>query len=309
MFRLTHHANACPILADLSERQVANASGYIRENQGYLLKDRADIEFLKDLKTPSVGERAHKLLRALSKMYPAAGTEIFPRILHLDNQIQLFRGIDSRGFEPDENGGRAAVQMFPYLGFSWSESGNELMYILMDYLCDGVGYLTGEPYRLQSGGFTPCKVAISPSGWEFLEESGLSDGSTGFVAMWFDDSMDLPWKEAIYPAIVDAGYEPLRIDKREHNNKIDDEIVASIRRSRFVVADFTGGRGGVYYEAGFAHGLDIPVIWSVRKDWLSQLHFDTRQFNHIPWSDSDLASFRSALKFRIEATLGKGPIK
>ena len=56
--------------------------------------------------------------------------------------------------------------------------------------------------------------------------------------------------------IKDAGYEAVRIDKQRHLNKIDDEIVAEIRRARFLVADFTQGetgpRGGVYYEAGFS---------------------------------------------------------
>jgi hypothetical protein len=50
--------------------------------------------------------------------------------------------------------------------------------------------------------------------------------------------------------ISDAGFEPLRINMKEHVNKICDEIIAEIRRSRFVVADYTGQRGGVYYEAG-----------------------------------------------------------
>ena len=82
---------------------------------------------------------------------------------------------------------------------------------------------------------------------------------------------------------------PVRIDQQEHNNKIDDEIIAEIRRSRFVVADFTqgekGARGGVYYEAGFAQGLGIEVIFTCRKDVLdnNDIHFDTRQYNHIGW--------------------------
>ncbi len=37
---------------------------------------------------------------------------------------------------------------------------------------------------------------------------------------------------------------------------------------RFMIADFTGHRGGVYFEAGFAHGLGIPVIWTCREDQL-----------------------------------------
>jgi len=62
--------------------------------------------------------------------------------------------------------------------------------------------------------------------------------------MWFHDSTDEPWEEGIKRGIEDAGYEAVRIDQQEHNNKIDDEIIAEIRRSRFVVADFTQGDDG-----------------------------------------------------------------
>ena len=62
---------------------------------------------------------------------------------------------------------------------------------------------------------------------------------------------------SIETAISGAGYKPVRIDKHQHNNRIDDEIVAAIRQSRFVVADFTQQRGGVYFEAGLAMGLMV----------------------------------------------------
>jgi nucleoside 2-deoxyribosyltransferase len=67
------------------------------------------------------------------------------------------------------------------------------------------------------------------------------------------------------------------------------------------VADFTGHRGGVYYEAGFALGLGRPVIWTCHKDHLTQAHFDTRQYNHIEWSDS--RELRERLRNRILATI------
>jgi hypothetical protein len=40
-------------------------------------------------------------------------------------------------------------------------------------------------------------------------------------------------RKADAPAIRDSGYEPMRIDRKEHINKIDDEIIAEIRRSCF----------------------------------------------------------------------------
>ena len=109
----------------------------------------------------------------------------------------------------------------------------------------------------------------------------------------------------------DLGYEPLRIDRKEHINKIDDEIIAEIRRSRFLVADFTqgesGARGGVYYEAGFAHGLNIPVIFTCQENAIGKVHFDTRQYNHITWKTPE--ELQARLAQRISATIGDGPLK
>ncbi len=129
--------------------------------------------------------------------------------------------------------------------------------------------------------------------------------------MWFDKSMDDAYSNGISPAIRDAGYQPIRLDREQFNNKIDDEIIAAIRRARFVVADFTqadsGARGGVYYEAGFAHGRDIPVIFTCRENAISQVHFDTRQYNHITWATPD--DLRKRLAERISATIGDGPFR
>ena len=127
--------------------------------------------------------------------------------------------------------------------------------------------------------------------------------------MWFHESMAEAFEKGIKPAVEDAGYEPLRIDRKEHINKIDDEIIAEIRRSRFLVADFThgedGARGGVYYEAGFAHGLGIPFIFTCRDDTVETLHFDTNHYSHIVWSDP--MDLREKLKNRILAVIGEGP--
>ena len=99
--------------------------------------------------------------------------------------------------------------------------------------------------------------------------------------MWFDKSMDSVLDNAIYLAVEEAGYEPIRIDRVEHIDKVDDKIIAEIRSSKFLIADLTGHRNGVYFEAGFACGRGIPVIWCVREDYLKKAHFDVRQFNLI----------------------------
>jgi nucleoside 2-deoxyribosyltransferase len=151
------------------------------------------------------------------------------------------------------------------------------------------------------------ELSLTFDGYTRLEQLQSIPGLTeqGFVAMWFGAEVQGVYEKGIAPAISDAGYRSMRIDQKEHNNKIDDEIIAEIRRSRFVVADFTCGllsdegtetaipRGGVYYEAGFAQGLGIPVIWTCRED-------------HITWKTPE--ELREKLRNRIGAVLGDGPL-
>jgi len=128
----------------------------------------------------------------------------------------------------------------------------------------------------------------------------------GFVAMWFNDDLNPLYESSFAPAIRAAGYDPMIIRKKEHSNKIDDEIISEIRRSAFLVADFTGHRGGVYFEAGYAMGRSLQVIWTCRKEDLKNLHFDIRQYNCIDWDTPD--DLKARLQKRIEALLGRGPI-
>jgi hypothetical protein len=152
-------------------------------------------------------------------------------------------------------------------------------------------------------------MRLTMRGWEKFTELTQQGAATSqaFVAMWFDDSTQDVWANGLQKGIVSAGYEPLRIDAKEHVNKICDEIIAEIRRSRFVVADYTGHRGGVYYEAGYASGLGLTVIPTCQKNELSKLHFDVRQYNCIDWETP--AELASRLQARIEAVIGDGPRK
>lgn len=113
------------------------------------------------------------------------------------------------------------------------------------------------------------------------------------------------YERGLRVGIERAGHMPVRVDRTEHVNRIDDEIVAWIRRSAFVVADFTEQKAGVYFEAGFALGLSLPVIWSCRKDDISKLHFDVRRYICIDRTDENELARR--LQLRIEAIVGRGP--
>lgn len=153
-------------------------------------------------------------------------------------------------------------------------------------------------------GHLGLQYILTALGWERIREirkTTLVDSKQAFVAMNFNPELNSLFDVGIEPAINNAGFKPYRIDREEHNDKIDDLIIAEIRRSRFMVADFTGHRQGVYFEAGFALGLGIPVIWCCNKADLNDTHFDTRQYNHIDW-DSE-KELQARLYERIRATI------
>jgi hypothetical protein len=157
--------------------------------------------------------------------------------------------------------------------------------------------------------------SIHPPMWQLLAKGHIiHEQMTGrrrgavqaFVAMWFAPELKPAYEQGFAVAISGAGYSPLRVDMAEHAGKIDDRIIAEIRRSAFIVADFTGHRGGVYYEAGFAHGLNRPAFFACRDDHKNKLHFDVRQYNTILWKEP--TDIIRSLQNRILAVLGAGSL-
>jgi nucleoside 2-deoxyribosyltransferase len=185
------------------------------------------------------------------------------------------------------------------LGAAYCETPNELGII--------VRHLVNEGYLENRDGPTGQRARLAPKGHMYADElrSRRAASSQGFIAMWFDASMEDAGRNGFEPGIRNAGYKPHRVDGAEHIDKIDDRIIAEIRRSRFLVADLTEHRNNVYYEAGFAAGLDKPVFYTCRADHAEEIHFDIRQFNYIKWDTP--AELAERLQARIEAVLGAGP--
>jgi len=166
-------------------------------------------------------------------------------------------------------------------------------------ILNGEGFLSGE--------LDPA-IRLTPKG--LLEAEGYLTSATAtpqvFVAMSFSEAMTPAYVGGFEPGIRAAGYRPLRIDGKEHVNSISDEIMAEIRRSRFVVADYTEMNNGVYFEAGFAFGLGKLVIPTCQADHLAKLHFDIRHINTLTWKTPD--DLASGLAKRISAVVGDGPL-
>jgi hypothetical protein len=181
-------------------------------------------------------------------------------------------------------------------GVSYSSDENQVK-LLTDILFDD-GSLRPEAETYTS---------ISAKGFLAAEALGASKSGSaqGFVAMWFDHSLRDAWTNGFDVGIRSAGFRPFRIDIKEYVGGITDEIMAEIRRSRFVVADYTGQVNGVYFEAGFAPGLGLTVIPTCRADEVPKLHFDIKHLNTLLWNTP--AELADGLNRRIRAVIGAGP--
>jgi nucleoside 2-deoxyribosyltransferase len=143
-------------------------------------------------------------------------------------------------------------------------------------------------------------IDISP---EFNRQN---NSSKCFIAMSFNETLNNLVDEVFKPAAEEAGnFIAFRIDHKEHNDNIDDHIIVEIKESRFIIADLTGQKQGVYWEAGFAEGLGKKVIYTCRKDEIDgkKVHFDLNHRNIIVWEEKELNVFKQRLVDRIKATI------
>ncbi len=264
------NSNGKQILGPPKHRRRANASAWIYRHPGEKIGSNMVYE-LAGLESPSVLDRVDIMLRQMASECEGVG-----KAINVGEESWM-----PRTYSVDRHEVHGLAGLLSDLGrITVSVSTTDLSNIL---------------------------AVITAEGWRRLEEMGRVqiESTQGFVAMWFRPSLNRLYDEAIAPAIDAAGYDALRVDDLQHIDKIDDRIVAEIRQSRFLVADYTGRRGGVYWEAGFAFGLGIPVVMTCCKREIKKLHFDIRQYNCIDWtSRSDL---RERLENRIKAVIGPGP--
>jgi len=149
-------------------------------------------------------------------------------------------------------------------------------------------------------------LCLTYRGWNRIDEllETQSKHNQGFIAMMFDEAL-FEVEQAIKNAISKAGYKASIIKDKQYNGQIVPEILYEIRQSDFVIADMTGNRGGVYYEAGYGLGVGKELIITVNENLEDeQPHFDIAQINQIRYSSPE--ELEQRLYDRIIATVGKG---
>lgn len=129
-----------------------------------------------------------------------------------------------------------------------------------------------------------------------------------FVAMKFSKGMNSYYEEGYKPVIQSLNYAAMRIDEKDFTGSIIGEIVKEIPDSVALIADLTGNRGGVYYEAGIARGLQlcnhpIKLLLTCQQDFFDneKVHFDVSGDNILLYSGCE--DLKQKLQKRLFAVL------
>ncbi len=134
-----------------------------------------------------------------------------------------------------------------------------------------------------------------------------------FIASAFDwDDVDAIYDKVVKKLLREMDIQPLRVNRTEHNDDIDDKIMELLDASDLCIADLTYARPSVYYEAGYAFASGKPVIYIARGDHSRprdddehgnrKIHFDLQMKNIIWWTSPNEA-FRQRLKSRLNHVL------
>lgn len=121
-----------------------------------------------------------------------------------------------------------------------------------------------------------------------------------FVAMSFNNKLDEIYHQGIAKAVEQCGLIPIRIDLVDFNDEIISNVLSRINQSRFLIADYTDNRPGVYFETGYAIGRGLPVIYCCRESDKGYIHFDINHYKFIHWID--VSDFKTELVKRITNT-------
>lgn len=139
---------------------------------------------------------------------PVVGTYTVDLVRNLPDKTILERAERLLRFairEQKDLGGTFWLNTPSVIGFTHSRH-NEDVYALASLL-EEQGWLSQN-----TGG----NAQVTPRGFMHASESNVSESVSGFIAMWFDKSMDSARNEGFEPAIREAGYTPVIVSGVEH---------------------------------------------------------------------------------------------
>jgi len=143
---------------------------------------------------------------------------------------------------------------------------------------------------------------VAPKKTPVITEQDYEEGYA-FIAMAINSSdPDLEdVLDSIKEAATKCGIHAERVDEVQSNDRITDRILESINKAQFVIVDLTHSKPNVFYEAGYAQGLNKTPIYIAREG--THLEFDLKDYPVIFFEN--MRSLKQGLEERLRALAEK----
>ena len=159
---------------------------------------------------------------------------------------------------------------------TYSPNLQELVYIIDKLINEQLLIREGMTFKLTEKGW---REAAANAGGKRLKPC--------FVLIPDEEDLRTEWQiTALFPKIEQCGYLPrlLTHTKTQSRDKYSLELIAD---SKLIIADLTGQFPEVYFAAGYALGLNIPVIWTVNSSAADKLYIQIEEIRPIVWDTAE----------------------
>ncbi|AIQ60828.1 hypothetical protein [Paenibacillus borealis] len=97
-----------------------------------------------------------------------------------------------------------------------------------------------------------------------------------------EEELRTEWLEKLLPKIEQYGYLPRVLAQAS-----EEYSLTPIADSKLIIADVTGQSPAVYFAAGYALGLNIPVVWTVKSEDADKLWVHLQEIRPLVWDTAE----------------------
>lgn len=157
---------------------------------------------------------------------------------------------------------------------TYSPNLQELVYIIEKLRSEQLIIREGMSFQLTEKGRS--EAAASAGGQELEPCSVLIAG---------EEDLRTVWQERLLPNIEQFGYLPRLLTHTAHTKpqNLETYSLELIADSKLIIADLTGQSPEVYFTAGYALGLNIPVVWTVNSSDAEIIPEKIKELRPIVW--------------------------
>jgi len=158
---------------------------------------------------------------------------------------------------------------------TYSPNLQEFVYIIDKLISDQLLIREGMTFKLTEKGWTE---AVATAGGKKLKPC--------FILIPDEEAARAEWLDSIMPKIEQCGYLPHLLTHAITENR-DSNLLELASDSKLIIADLTGQSPEVYFAAGYALGLNIPILWTVNNRDADKLSVQIKDIRPIVWDTAE----------------------